>query len=293
LILTGQRREEIGGLRFDELRTDPAGNLGRIELPPPRTKPKRAHTIPLSGPAQAILTPWLSTPTASPFVFGNRPFVSWSLGKCMLDEALVKAKIEIPPWVVHDIRRAVATGLADNVDTLPHVIEAVLNHSGRKADAIFGIDTKLRETYVKSVYENGKRNALRAWADHIMAAVEGRPAVVVPMRDSASAARQCQGSLRIRDSAIAAVRVAHVPLPTPLAPVDGPATNPCRGPLGEQPIGKAALPWQQQSSECVMGDPLGWLCRSDAHQGRPPPEKRMRIVDKNRHETRSLSLAAG
>jgi integrase len=155
LILTGQRREEIGGLRFDELRTDPAGNLDRIELPPPRTKPKRAHTIPLSGPAQAILTPWLSTPTASPFVFGDQPFVSWSLGKRMLDEALVKAKIEITPWVVHDIRRSVATGLADHVDTLPHVIEAVLNHSGRKADAIFGINTKLRETYVKSVYENG------------------------------------------------------------------------------------------------------------------------------------------
>jgi integrase len=49
LILTGQRREEIGGLRFDELRD------GLIALPPNRTKNRRAHVIPLSAPAQAIL----------------------------------------------------------------------------------------------------------------------------------------------------------------------------------------------------------------------------------------------
>ena len=49
LILTGQRREEIGGLRFDEVRD------GVIVLPLSRTKNKRAHAIPLSAPAQAIL----------------------------------------------------------------------------------------------------------------------------------------------------------------------------------------------------------------------------------------------
>jgi integrase len=179
LILTGQRREEIGGLRFDEFRDD----LDRIELPPPRTKPRRAHTIPLSGVARAILRPWIERgPTSGgPFVFGDRPFVSWSLGKRMLDQALTDAGVEIAPWVLHDLRRSVATGLGD-IGTQPHVIEAVLNHSGHKADLIFGIDPKLRRVYNKSPYEAEKRGALTAWADHVMAAIESRPATVIALR---------------------------------------------------------------------------------------------------------------
>jgi integrase len=181
LILTGQRREEIGGLRFDEIRDD----LDRIELPPPRTKPKRAHTIPLSDPARAILRPWIERASDSPFVFGARPYVSWSLGKRLLDEALATAGVVIELWVIHDLRRSVATGLADQIGTWPPVIEAVLNHSGHKADIALGIDPKLRQTYVRAEYENQKRIALVAWADHIMAAIEDRPTTVValaPMR---------------------------------------------------------------------------------------------------------------
>jgi integrase len=176
LILTGQRRDEIGGLLFDEIKDD----YDRIDLPPHRTKPKRAHTIPLSDPVRAILRSWAQT-SASPFVFGPHPFVSWSLGKRMLDEALAKAGIEIEPWVVHDLRRSGATGMG-NLNVPPHVIEAVLNHSGDKADILAGIDPKLRRTYNQSVYENPKRDALMAWAEHIMAAVEGRSAAVVPFR---------------------------------------------------------------------------------------------------------------
>jgi integrase len=177
LILTGQRRDEIGGLEFAELRDD----LDRIDLPPRRTKPKRSHTIPLSDPVRAILRPWIDRTTDSPFVFGPHPFVSWSLGKRMLDEALVKAGIEIEPCVVHDLRRSAATGMG-NINVAPHVIEAVLNHSGAKADILAGIDPRLRRTYNQSVYENPKRDALVAWGDHVMAAVEGRSAAVVPFR---------------------------------------------------------------------------------------------------------------
>ena len=49
LILTGQRREEIGGLRFEEI------GDGIIALPASRSKNKRAHVIPLTAPALAIL----------------------------------------------------------------------------------------------------------------------------------------------------------------------------------------------------------------------------------------------
>src|SRR5262245_7905630 len=45
LVLTGQRRDEIGGLRWSEVDFD----RGLIVLPPARTKNKRLHELPLSG----------------------------------------------------------------------------------------------------------------------------------------------------------------------------------------------------------------------------------------------------
>jgi integrase len=51
LILTGLRREEIGGLRWSEV--DLAARL--IQLPPRRSKNGRAHIVPLSDPAITLL----------------------------------------------------------------------------------------------------------------------------------------------------------------------------------------------------------------------------------------------
>jgi integrase len=175
LILTGLRREEVGRLRFDEIRDS------CIKLPPTRTKSRRAYVIPLSDPAWAILEPWTARSATAPaldssFVFGSRPFVSWSLGKRMLDKALIAAGIKLEPWVLHDVRRSVATGLGEHLAIPPHVVEAVLNHSGHK-QGIVGV-------YNRATYEQEKRAALIAWADHMMAAVEDRAATVVTLAAS-------------------------------------------------------------------------------------------------------------
>ena len=63
-------------------------------------------------------------------VFGRSVgFGAWSRGKEGLDERLI-GKAE--PWRLHDIRRTVATRMAD-LGIMPHVIEAALNHqSGHK-----------------------------------------------------------------------------------------------------------------------------------------------------------------
>jgi len=162
LILTGQRREEIGGLRFGEICE------GIIALPASRAKNKQAHAIPLSAPAQAILA---GQPQTSGFVFGTQAFTSWSRGKSLLDATLGE---KLAPWTLHDLRRSVATGMAE-LGVAPHIIEAVLNHvSGHKA-GIAGV-------YNRATYEKEKRAALATWADHVLAAVEGRPATIVPMR---------------------------------------------------------------------------------------------------------------
>ena len=119
LILTGQRREEIGGLRWDEI--DLAQAV--IVLGPERTKNSRPHTIPLASAATEILS---RQPRLGSWVFGpggQRRYASWSNPKVALD-----ARAGLPhPCRIHDIRRTVATRMAE-LGILPHVIEAVLNH---------------------------------------------------------------------------------------------------------------------------------------------------------------------
>ena len=51
-------------------------------------------------------------------------FTSWSHSKLDLDRHLGQT---VKPWRLHDLRRAVATGMAD-IGIEPHHIEAVLNH---------------------------------------------------------------------------------------------------------------------------------------------------------------------
>src|SRR5262249_48856445 len=76
LVLTGLRREEIGGLRWDEI------DLERelIHLPAERCKNKHAHDAPLSASALAILT---AQPRGGDLVFES--FGSWGRGKARLD----------------------------------------------------------------------------------------------------------------------------------------------------------------------------------------------------------------
>jgi integrase len=143
LILTGQRREEIGGLRWSEFNGD------AIVLSPERTKNRRAHTVPLSSQARTILE---RQPRNGEFVFGNKG--SWSDAKARLD-----ANLAIAPWRLHDLRRSAATGMAE-LGVAPHVIEAVLNHvSGHKA-GVAGI-------YNRATYSTECRVALERWADYV------------------------------------------------------------------------------------------------------------------------------
>jgi integrase len=170
LILTGQRREEIGGLRWPEL-VD-----GKIILPSERTKNKREHIIPLSEPAQAIVD-------AQPrrrdreYVFGRgiRGFSGWSRSKARLD-ARVAEMIghPLPGWTLHDIRRSCVTHMAD-LGGSPHIIEALINHISGHKHGVHGI-------YNRSTYEREKRIALQTWANHVLALVEKREGKIVTPR---------------------------------------------------------------------------------------------------------------
>jgi integrase len=171
LILTGQRANEIALLRCEEV----ADN--EIELPGERTKNGRPHIIPLSEPARSILVDFRKDGRA--FVFGrdDTGFQGWSKAKEQIDARLGETKKPPAHWTVHDLRRTVATRMAE-LGIQPHIIEAVLNHVSGHKGGVAGI-------YNRAAYDKEKREALNLWAEHVMASVEGRTAVVVPMKRGA------------------------------------------------------------------------------------------------------------
>ena len=75
-------------------------------------------------------------------------------------------------WVVHDIRRTVATKLAD-LGIAPHIIEQILNHQSGHRAGVAGV-------YNRSSYEREVRSALAAWADHLRSLIDGGERKVLP-----------------------------------------------------------------------------------------------------------------
>ena len=157
LMLTGQRRDEIGSLRWSEI--DMAAKT--ITLPGERTKNGRGHTIPLSKDALAILAA-IPRRDGRDLLFGDAAggFRGWGKAKDYLDDQLGKT---VQPWTIHDLRRTAATRMADS-GVQPHIIEAVLNHVGGHKGGVAGI-------YNRSTYEPEKREALDTLAIYIRTAI--------------------------------------------------------------------------------------------------------------------------
>jgi integrase len=120
LILTGQRRSEVGGMEWGEI--DLENRLWTI--PATRAKNRRQHTIPLSPQAMGIIK-GLPRFSGSKFCFTVRNTAPSGFAKAK--ERLDKSIAPIKPWTIHDIRRSTATGLAGLGVNLP-VIERLLNH---------------------------------------------------------------------------------------------------------------------------------------------------------------------
>jgi integrase len=156
LMLTGQRRDEIGSLRWSEIDT----KAKTITLPASRTKNGREHVVPLSEDALAVLDTVLHYEGRDlVFGVGTGGFSGWSKAKAALDEKLGK---DLAAWTLHDLRRTGATRMADS-GVQPHIIEAVLNHISGHKGGVAGV-------YNRAAYEPEKRAALDTLASYIKTA---------------------------------------------------------------------------------------------------------------------------
>jgi integrase len=167
LILTGQRRSEVGGMEWGELDLD----RGVWTIPASRSKNGRQHVLPLSPQAVEIIN-GLPRFSGSRFLFsaGKTAPSGFSRAKTRLDKCIAKMNGGEPvaPWILHDIRRSAASGLAALGINLP-VIEKCLNHVSGSFAGIVGV-------YQRHNFADEMRAAMQAWSRHVEAIVSGKPA---------------------------------------------------------------------------------------------------------------------
>ena len=162
-MLTGQRRSEmvasVGHI-------DP--EAGAITLPAAETKNNRQHTFPLGATAAAIIQ---SIDRSTPYLFPARRdfrmdvpsmvYNSWAKDKRAFDQMC-----PIAHWTLHDLRRTFSTNLA-GLNTPPHVLERILNHSSGTISGVAAIYNRFR-------YMEEMRHAIAAWEAKLNLLVAGQ-----------------------------------------------------------------------------------------------------------------------
>ena len=166
LVLTGQRRSEVGGIEWRELDLE----RGLWRLPAERSKNRRGHSLPLSPQALEILRA-LPRFAGSRFVFspGKTPPSGFSRAKTRLDKFIANLNNGDPiaPWILHDIRRSVASGLASLGVSLP-TIEKLLNHVSGSFGGVAGV-------YQQYNFADEMRAATEAWGQFVHQLISDQP----------------------------------------------------------------------------------------------------------------------
>lgn len=185
LALTGQRKSEVAEARWSEI--DLARKLWTI--PAERMKADAAHVVPLSDDVVAILE---SLPRFKKgdhvfsTTFGVKAINGFSKAKERLDRRMLRSwralarargddrrKAQIQPWVIHDIRRTMRTGLSA-LPVSDLVRELVIAHT----------KPGLHKVYDQHAYLDEKRRALELWAARLREIVEPPPPNVVSLTEA-------------------------------------------------------------------------------------------------------------
>jgi integrase len=162
LAYTGQRRDEVSQMRWSELNED----LSTWVIPRERAKNDVENQIALSPEVREILA---ALPRNGDHVLstsGKAPISGYSKCKIALDAAVTKLNggAPIPGWRLHDLRRALASGMARMGVQMP-IVEKILNHVSGSFGGVEGV-------YQRHDFALERRQALDQWARHLRALVD-------------------------------------------------------------------------------------------------------------------------
>jgi integrase len=160
LALTGQRKSEVAEARWREF--DIRHKLWTI--PAERMKADAGHEVPLTDEVIEVLES-LPRFNQGDYLFstnlGAKPVNGFSKGKARLDKAMA-AELggAIEPFVIHDIRRSMRTGLS--ALPVPDLVrELVIAHT----------KPGLHKVYDLHAYQREKRHALGLWSARLRSIV--------------------------------------------------------------------------------------------------------------------------
>jgi integrase len=154
LLLTAQRREKVGAMRWEDLE----GNVWTI--PTEAREKGTAGELRLPAPVMAILD---ELPRTSAYVFpqeNGKAIRGWSARKLAFDK-----KVGVKDWTLHDLRRT-ARSLMARAAVRPDIAERTLGH------AIGGVEG----IYDRHSYEEEKADALLRLAGLVRDIVNPPPA---------------------------------------------------------------------------------------------------------------------
>jgi integrase len=199
LLLTGQRRDEVAGMRWTELDLDKQ----TWTLPRERAKNDKEHIVHLSALVievveelprlndQLVFTTngSMSRKATRDTTKAERPVSGFGRAKDRLDAKMLellktelgeagKAKeaeaAHIAPFTIHDLRRTAATGMA-RLNIAPHIVDKILNHVGGSIEGVAAI-------YNRHAYLEERKAALDTWSRHVEGLIRPQPLNVVQMR---------------------------------------------------------------------------------------------------------------
>ena len=183
LLLSGLRLNEVADATWSEF--DLAKGIWTI--PAARMKGKnskaRPHSVPLTADILAILA-GLPRFKSGEYLFsvrrGEHPIYVSDRAKQRLDARMLRtlralalrqgddpAKVKLPSWVNHDLRRTLRSRLSE-LRVNPDVAEAVLAH----------VKPGIRGVYDRYEHFDEKKQALELWATRLRSIVEPQPNVV-------------------------------------------------------------------------------------------------------------------
>ena len=176
VLVTGQRPGEVAGARWDEI----SGSTWTIPPERIKTRPGRAHPVPLSNLALEIIKRLRPLAKGRPHLFPSvhakqkreEPMLELALSRALRNNRSEDGRVFGLDWFTpHDLRRTAASMMTSLGIPRLHVSK-VLNHTDRDVTG---------RVYDVNEYWPEKEAALQTWADRLRAIITGKGAKVVPI----------------------------------------------------------------------------------------------------------------